>query len=177
MSNTTQAIEAILFATAEPQTLKQLSVRLETSVEEIEAAVLELEAALTDHAMMLVRNDDEVLLATRPAHSALIETIRKEELGKELTKASAETLAIVCYAPGISKAQIEFIRGVNVSYTLRSLQMRGLVEQSGSGRAVTYQPTLALLQSYGISDIEALPQYAETKAKIDTLLAREQEQL
>jgi segregation and condensation protein B len=177
MPNTTSSIEAILFSTAEPQSVKSLAARLQISTEEIKAAIVELEAMLEHHAMMVVKNEDEVHLAARPEHSTLIETMRKEELGKELTKASAETLAIVVYAPGISKTQIEFIRGVNVSYTLRSLQMRGLIEQKGAGRAVSYHPSLALLQSYGVSDITELPQYAETKAKIDVLLARDQEQV
>lgn len=175
MPNITSSIEAILFATAEPHTVRSLATRLNVSVEEVRTALSELEHLLYDHAMMLVKNEDEVHLAARPEYSTLIETMRKEELGKELTKASAETLAIVVYAPGISKTQIEFIRGVNVSYTLRSLQMRGLIEQQNAGRSVSYRPSLALLQSYGVSDITELPQYAETKAKIDALLARDQE--
>jgi segregation and condensation protein B len=177
MPNITQTIEAILFSTAEPQSIKSLAERLKVSTEEVRHAIAELNGMLESHAMMLVSNTEEVHLAARPEHGEVIEQMRKEELGKELTKASAETLAIVAYAPGISKMQIEFIRGVNVSYTLRSLQMRGLVEQKGAGRAVSYHPSLALLQSYGVSDITGLPHYAETKAKIDALLAPQQEEL
>jgi segregation and condensation protein B len=177
MPNITQTIEAILFSTAEPQRIKSLAERLNVSIEEVQRAVIELQGMLEGHAMMLVSSAEEVHLAARPEHAEIIESMRKEELGKELTKASAETLAIVSYAPGISKTQIEFIRGVNVSYTLRSLQMRGLIEQQGAGRAVSYHPSLALLQSYGISDLTGLPHYAEIKAKIDALLAPQQEEL
>jgi segregation and condensation protein B len=137
--------------------------------------VIELAALLEGHAMMLAIHDTEIALVTRPAFSALIETLRKEELSKELSKASAETLAIIAYTPGITKAQIEFIRGVNVSYTLRSLQMRGLIEQKGGRRTTEYHPTLELLHSFGVASIELLPHYAETKAKIEGLLKGEQE--
>jgi segregation and condensation protein B len=123
--------------------------------------------------MMLVQDGEEVTLVTRPEHSALIETIRKEELSKELSKASAETLSIVAYHAGVSKAQIEFIRGVNASYSIRALSMRGLIESRGAGRAVGYYPTLQLLEHFGVSKVEELPQYAETAAKISQLLTQE----
>jgi chromosome segregation and condensation protein ScpB len=57
-----------------------------------------------------------------------------------------------------------------VSYTLRSLQMRGLIVQEGSGRAVVYRPTIELLQHYGIATVEELPLYAATKQKLEALL-------
>jgi segregation and condensation protein B len=176
MNNTTaHHIEALLFATAEPYTVQALAKRLDVSPENIREALGVLEASLEGHALMLVKSGDEVTLATRAEHGALIETIRKEELSKELSKASAETLAIIAYYPGVSKAQIEFIRGVNTSYSLRALSMRGLVESRGAGRAIGYYPTLALLEHFGVSQVEALPHYTETVQKITQLLTQEQE--
>lgn len=174
MNNLASQIEALLFATADPQSIKALATRLSVSGEEIQESLSVIEASLQGHAMMLVREGDEVTLATRPEHSALIEAIRKEELSKELSKASAETLSIVAYHAGISKAQIEFIRGVNASYSLRALSMRGLIESRGSGRSVGYYPTLQLLQHFGVSKIEELPQYVETAQKIKNLLIQDQ---
>lgn len=174
MNNLSQQIEALLFATADPQSKKTLSSRLSVSIEDISSALTELEASLEGHGMMLVREGEEVTLATRPEHSTLIETIRKEELSKELSKASAETLSIIAYHAGISKAQIEFIRGVNVSYSLRALSIRGLIEGRGGGRSLGYYPTLQLLEHFGVSKIEELPQYIETAEKIRKLLVEEQ---
>lgn len=170
MNTTSNTIEALLFATAEPQTVSALSTRLGVPVSEINEAIELLQSALGDHGIMLIVHNDIVALATRPEHAALLESVRKDELSKELTKAAAETLATIVYHPGISKAQIEFIRGVNTSYSLRNLQIRGLIEQVGNGRAVTYHPTIALLESYGVSSIDALPQYTETHDKIAALL-------
>lgn len=169
-NNLSQQIEALLFATAQPQSLSSLTSRLSSSLEEVTEALVDLENSLRERAIMLVRDGTEVALVTRPEHSALIETIRKEELSKELSKASAETLATVAYSPGISKAQIEFIRGVNVSYSLRALSMRGLIESRGSGRAVGYYPTLQMLEHFGVAKVEELPSYVETAAKIASLL-------
>src|SRR3954465_14301978 len=97
MTPLAQNIQAILFTTAEPQTGKQLAAILGVSIEEIMSAVQELAAALDGHAIMLVQDGDSVTLATRPEQGALIESMRKEELSKELTKASAETLAVIAY--------------------------------------------------------------------------------
>ena len=170
MNTLAQSIQAILFATAESATIASLATRLGADAESVGAAIIELREALADHGIMLIEQNSSVMLVTRPDQSALIESIRKDELSKELSKASAETLAIIAYTPGIAKSQIEFIRGVNASYTLRSLLMRGLIEAKQEGRSALYYPTLELLQSFGIASIEDLPAYAETKAKIDKLL-------
>jgi chromosome segregation and condensation protein ScpB len=168
-----QKIEALLFATAQAQSLKSLSDRLAVSPSEIKEALDILEISLANHSIMLVRDNEEVVLATKPEHSALIETIRKEELSKELSKASAETLSTIAYYPGISKIQIEFIRGVNASYSLRALSMRGLIESRGAGRTSGYYPTLQLLEHFGVAKVEELPNYAETQEKIKKLLTDE----
>lgn len=174
MSTTAQKIQALLFATADPYTIKAIAARLSLDPQEISAGLLELEQGLADHAIMLVREGEEVTLATRSEHSALIETVRKEELSKELSKASAETLAIVAYTPGVSKAHIEFIRGVNASYSLRALSMRGLIEARGIGRATGYYPTLQTLEHFGVGRVEDLPEYTATTAKIAALLAQKE---
>ncbi len=170
MNSIPQTIEAILFATAESYTVASLAKLLDVSVEEVQSALATLEVSLSDHAFMLVRQGDEVTLATRPEHGALLEALRKEELQKDLSKASAETLAVIAYHPGASKAEIELIRGVNSSYSLRALQIRGLIESKPNGRTVTYHPTMALLESYGVASVEELPQYVETKQKLESLL-------
>jgi segregation and condensation protein B len=174
-TNLPQAIEAILFATAEPQTFAFLAKTLNVSIDDIGPAVAELATRLEGHGIALSELNQVVTLSTKSDFGPIIETIRKDELSKELSKASAETLAVIAYTPGVSKSQIEFIRGVNVSYSLRALMMRGLIESKGQGRAIGYFPTLELLQHYGIQDITGLPDYAATKAKIDALLSGSEE--
>lgn len=170
MNELSKQIEAILFVTSEPIKIGFLSNVLQKNEGEINEALKILAENLNGHGINLLENEGLVSLVTHKDHSDLIEGIKKEELQKDLSKASAETLAVVAYMPGISKSQIEFIRGVNVSYSLRSLLMRGLVEQSGSGRATTYHPTIEMLGYFGISKIEELPSYLETKEKLEKLL-------
>jgi segregation and condensation protein B len=172
-NNLSQQIEAILFINPDPQSFKLLAGYLEVSVEELKQAVLVLEASLDNHALTLVQDNETIALVTKPEHTSLIESIKKQELSKELSKASAETLAIIVYHEGISKVQIEFIRGVNASYSLRALSIRGLIESRGSGRSIGYYPTLQMLEHFGVSKKEDLPQYAETVEKINKLLEQE----
>lgn len=165
-----QSIEAILFATSQPQSIASLATRLSASKEEVTQALKLLEGRFEGHGIMLVVHESEATLVTRPEQGTLIETIRKDELQKELSRASAETLAFIIYHSGATKSQIEFIRGVNASYSIRALQMRGLIEQKGAGRSVCYVPTIEALEHFGVSSVEELPEFAQTKQKIDTLL-------
>lgn len=166
-------IEAILFAVAETKTVSELAKILDVEKGEIEESLTALSHKLDGTALQLVRNGEEVTLVTRAEHGALLEKLRKDELSKELSKASAETLSIICYHPGVSRAQIEFIRGVNATYSIRALSMRGLVEVQGSGSKTGYYPTTQLLEHYGVAKVEELPQFAETHTKIKKLLEGE----
>lgn len=168
--NLPQSIQAILFATGESHSYASLAKLLETDTDAIASAVQELKALMQGHSIVVSELNQEVALITHSEYSSLIERIRKEELSKELSKASAETLAVIAYSTGISKSQIEFIRGVNVSYSLRALMMRGLIETRGENRGAMYYPTLELLQHFGVASIEELPDYAPTKTKLEELM-------
>jgi segregation and condensation protein B len=174
-NNLAQTIESILFATAESYTISSLAKLVQVSTAEVETALSMLSEQLEGHAMMLVRQGDTLTLVTRPEFAPLLETIRKEELQKDLSKASAETLAVIVYRPGATKAEIELIRGVNAAYSLRALQIRGLIETKHDGRSTTYHPTLALLEQYGVADTTQLPQYTETVQNINNLLSQTEE--
>lgn len=174
MTTGAQTIQALLFATADSYSVSKLATLLSVSQEQIAIDIESLQNALREQGIMIVQQSDTITLATRPEHAALLETIRKDELQKDLSKASSETLAIVMYRPGVTKAEIELVRGVNASYSLRALSMRGLIETKGVGRVTTYHPTLALLEHFGVASLIELPQYEETIQKIATLLTNTQ---
>ena len=79
-----------------------------------------------------------------------------------MSKASLETLSIVLYKNGVTRALIDYIRGVNSSFTLRALLIRGLIEKipdPKDNRRYIYKPTFDLLSFMGINKIEELPDY------------------
>jgi segregation and condensation protein B len=165
-----QKIEAILFFKGEPVSLKKLADTLKVSKEEINEAILNLKKNLENRGVVLIENDNEITLGTTPDLSKLIEDLQKEELNRDLSKASLETLSIVLYKNGVTRAEIDYIRGVNSSFTLRALSVRGLVEKTTDvkdSRRFIYKPSFELLSFMGVKSIEELPDYAEVSNSLN----------
>lgn len=164
--NLQSKIEAYLFWKGEPQTMWEISVALRADPEEVKTAVAELQVSLAGRGLRLVMNGEQVMLGTAPEMSDLFESLRKEELSKDLSKAALETLSIVLYRDNVTRTEINFIRGVNSSYILRNLEVRGLVERAqhaSDGRLSIYKPTLELLSYLGISSLAELPDYQKVR--------------
>jgi segregation and condensation protein B len=143
---------------------------LGAAAEEVSAALAELSASYDGRGIRLITAGESVTLATVPEMSAMIEGLVKEELSKDLGKAGLETLAIVAYRGEVGRAEIDHVRGVNSTFVLRSLQVRGLVERvtdPKDERRYLYRPTLDLLRFLGLSSFEELPEYADLKAMIE----------
>lgn len=158
-------IEAVLFFRNESTSIKKLSEILKVSKEEIGEALISLKQKYVDRGIVLIQKEDEVMLGTASEFGDLIEELQKEELNKDLSKASLETLSIILYKNGASRADIDYIRGVNSSFTLRALSVRGLVEKvsdENDSRRFIYKPTFELLSFLGVHSIEELPEYFET---------------
>ncbi len=176
MSNHTQTIEAILYSEAREFSVSELAKLLQASKEEIQTALTELKEKLKGHGLVLIQNNEEVALGTHPDAAKIIELLRKEMLSKELTKAAAETLAVILYHPGITRSEIEFIRGVNATYSIRLLQMRGLIEQKqkeGDARIVAYSPTSDALRHFGVQYNAELPDFTTLSEQLNQLLIKQ----
>ncbi len=180
-------LEAILFWKAEPVSLKKLAQLLSTektaiekadgasavkiTEEQVKTALAELEKSLQGRGLTLVQTDTEVMLGTANELSPLIEQLTKEELSRDLGKAGLETLSIILYQGPISRADIDYIRGVNSQFILRNLLIRGLAERIDNpkdARSYLYKTTLDLLAHLGVSKIEELPEYEKVRADIES---------
>ena len=173
--STSARIEAILFYKAAPVSVDELARILGVTEEEIQVGLSELENNLGGRGIRLLRKGTEVLLGTAPDASAQIEALIKEELAKDLGKAGLETLSIVLYRGPISRADIDYIRGVNSTFILRNLLIRGLVERiphPSDQRSYLYQATFELLGYLGVTHIEELPEYKEINTEISALYER-----
>jgi len=163
-------IEAILFQQAEPLKLSKLAQATGTSNEEVDSALIELGQSLTNHGLTLVSKNDEVALGTSSEAGQILENLTRTELSADIGKAGLETLAIVLYRGPITRAEIDWIRGVNSSFILRHLLVRGLVEKVSNPenlRSFLYRPTFEVLSLLGISKIEELPGYAQVVIKLN----------
>ena len=167
-------IEALLFIYGEPIEVKKLAKILDLKESEVKSGLEMLAADLKreDRGLTLLEDKSRFQLATKPEFSKFLEEITKQEFTEVLTPASLETLSIISYAGPISRADIEYIRGVNSSFTVRALLMRGLVERSidpKMANAYLYSTSFELLRHQGLSKNGDLPEYERFKSLISNL--------
>jgi segregation and condensation protein B len=152
--------------------MKKLSQLLEEKESEVREALQNLSKSLENRGICLVMTENEVGLATAPEISGFIEQIAKDEMSREIGKAGLETLAIILYNGPLSRREIDYVRGVNSTFILRNLCIRGLVEREPDPkdqRIFRYKGSLSLLSHLGIKTIKELPEFEEFK-KINELL-------
>jgi len=158
------ALEAVLFALAEPINIRSLSEILGASVHDVREAVEELrfEYMDTGRAFRLEDIAGGVQILTLKTYDPWIRKLRTKQREGRLSPAALETLAVIAYKQPINKADLEAIRGVNCTPILKTLLDRGLVHVvgrgEGLGRPLLYGTTRRFLESFGIATIRDLPQ-------------------
>ena len=158
------SLEALLFIHGEPLSYKKIESVLKLAKGEAEPLAAEFKKHLEEsgRGLQLVFDKEKVQLATKPEFNAILEDFVKEELTENLTPASLEALAIVAYLGPVSRAKLEYLRGVNSSIILRSLAIRGLVERFPDPEhpsGFLYRPALELTKHLGLTTERELPEY------------------
>ena len=159
-------VEALLFAAAEPLSLRDLQLRL-GGAHDLDGALAALVARYADRGVQLQCVGGRWRFVTAPDLAHLLEDRREEP--RRLSRAAMETLAIVAYHQPVTRAEIDAIRGVSLSRgTLDVLLEIGWVRMRGRrrspGRPVTYGVTDAFLEHFGLPSTADLPGLAEMKA-------------
>ncbi len=168
--NTEQKIEALLFYQNEPMEIKKISKILDISENETRDGLNKLSDSLKHRGICLIVSDTEASLATASTMKDMIEKIAKDEMSKEIGKAGLETLAIILYNGPVSRREVDYIRGVNSTFILRNLAIRGLIErESGGERGFKYKPTASLFAHLGITKAADLPEYQEFVKKVESI--------
>lgn len=157
--------EAIVFASAEPVSERQLAQRLPEGVD-VPAAMAELQRLYERRGVNLLRVGDA--WAFRTAGDLAFLMSRDTVQQKKLSRAALEVLSVIAYHQPVTRAEIEDIRGVETSKgTLDTLmetewvRMRG--RRKSPGRPVTYGTTDKFLDHFGLEEIRDLPGIDELK--------------
>lgn len=158
-------IESLLFLHGEPLPVSRLAKALSADESAIAAGLETLSAryAVPDSGIMLVRKGSSVELVTNPENAPEVESMLASDREETLGKATLETLSVIAYRGPVSRAAIDAIRGVNSSFSLRNLSLRGLVERKPNpldAREYEYVPSFRLFESLGIGSAADLPGYA-----------------
>jgi segregation and condensation protein B len=173
MSDTALQIEALLFATGRPLSRREVAKALSVEPGVVDAAVGELTEAV-GRGVVVVDDGRELELRVVKSAADLVERVRKDEYSREVGRAGQETLSAVLYRGPLTRSEVDFIRGVNSSQTLRTLTMRGLLRKLPNPRderSFLYEPTTELLASLGVSSVKELPDYTAVREKLNRLEA------
>ncbi len=168
------AVEAILFAAGESVPAGRLSITLGVDESLVFRAAEELAAEYerAERGIRLLRMENKLQLCSAPEYASLILRTLEQRKPPMLSASAMETLAIVAYYQPVTRAVIEKMRGVDSSYTVSSLQERGLITECGRldapGRPVLFITTDAFLRVMGIQTLAQLPPLPEVKGSEGT---------
>ncbi len=157
------AIESVLFVSGEPVKISRLAKIIKVKITEIEEAIELLQADYAQgRGVDIIKKGEAVQMVTSSDNSSIVEQVLKSEIQENLSQVSLEVLSIVAYRGPILRADIEAIRGVNCSFALRTLMLRGLLERvndSENGRSYLYKISFELLKKLGINNVDKLPDW------------------
>ena len=178
MGELAKKIEALLFVSGDGMTISKLASILKKTDTEIDSSILELkEHLLAEHCLDILRDQDKLSLVTSSVVSKVVEDFAKEEFSGELTRSALETLSVIAYKGPIRRSEIDYIRGVNSSFMIRNLLMRGLVERirdPKDSRLYIYRISRDFLKFLGITSISDLPEYGSFTQKLEEFIQNNQ---
>ena len=198
-----EIIEALLFASDEQVTLETLKVvfeemdrdkreedKINPTGDEIRAAVDSLNADYGEsrRAYRIQRLAGGYVFATDKKFASWVGKLFKEKARRKLSQTAVETLAIIAYKQPITKSEIEFIRGVNADYIMKTLLEKNLAAIVGRahspGRPLLYGTTPDFLKHFGLNEITDLPKpreieelLGETELEVEKRMLANQEEL
>jgi segregation and condensation protein B len=174
-----QHIEAIIFVSEQPATIKDIQQCLtstygwEIMKEDIEKELNTLVEKYKDESFSfeLVQIAGGWHFMTKKDYYPTISTYLHQKARRRLSTSALETLAIIAYKQPITKAEIEHIRGVNCDHTLQKLLEKELIviagRAEGPGRPLLYKTSQFFMDYFGINSPKDLPKLKEIQA-VDT---------
>ncbi len=162
-------IEAILFSCGRPVEMKELITATEIPEKDIIKIVEEMKEDYSNEnrGIEIVKIDNDYTLCSKKEYRDYIYPLFDNRAKPNISNAAMETLAIIAYNPKITRAEIEAIRGVNSDATIYKLLEYNLIEDAGKsdapGKPTVYQTTAEFLKTFGISNLDELPELPRYK--------------
>ena len=164
MSDLKAIVEALIFASPEPVTIKSLVKLLDgESKDDIVKAIEESEGGSTSRpgGLQIVEVAGGWQIVTRPELHEWVRRMFRERTTQKLSVAALETLAVIAYKQPVTSPEVAEIRGVNTIGVLGTLMERKLVKIVGRkqvvGRPFLYGTTREFLERFGLNDLSDLP--------------------
>lgn len=169
INKTKGIIEAILFSCGRPVEMKELISSLELPEEDIIQIIenMKIDFAEENRGIEIVKVGNAYTMCSKKEYYDYIYPLFDNRGKPNISNAAMETLAIIAYNPKITRAEIESIRGVNSDATIYKLLEYNLIEEAGKsdapGKPTIYQVTEEFLKTFGISNLDELPELPRYK--------------
>jgi segregation and condensation protein B len=183
MENIEQQIEALIFATEAPLTIKDIQECLskrfglfvaDTDVQQILSNLID-KYKPDNFAIEIKEISGGYQFFTKAYYYETVSVLMKDKNIKRLTTAAMETLAIIAYKQPISKGEIEQIRGVSVDYSIQKLLEKELIipagRSEGLGKPMQYATSQQFMDYFGISSVGDLPKLKDIQPMDETSAA------
>ena len=160
------AVEALIFANGEPLELSQIISLTRATADEVQLALKLIgeRFAGLESGLVLARIGSGYQFRTKPTCAPVLRLLRQER-PRRLSAAALETLSIVAYRQPIVKSDIEQIRGVDATPTIKTLLDRGLIKiighQATVGQPALYATSDDFLKIFGLQSLKDLPTLRE----------------
>ncbi len=170
-------LEALIFASEQPISLKELQQCLVRALDEpidrdtlrAHLQTLQEKYQQSQFSFEIVEIADGYQFLTKPAYETTLQVLLQERNNKKLSKTTLETLAVIAYRQPIPKGEMERIRGVSCDYAVRKLLEKDLIYIAGrskdSGRPLLYGTSEKFMQHFGLSSLKDLPKLKEFKVE------------
>jgi segregation and condensation protein B len=171
-------LEALLFAAPGPVRLEQLALAAEVTPGQLAPLIAELgeEYRRTGRGFLLVELAEGYQLRTRPEHAEIVRRLHSSRPVR-MSRAALETLAIIAYRQPVTRAEIDYLRGVDSGGVVKSLLDKRLVRIVGKkdipGRPLLYGTSREFLEFFGLralSDLPTLKEFTELTKESESLL-------
>ncbi len=165
-------IETLLFITDRPLSASKVNQVAEIGDLALTRDIIQeiqTDYAASGRAVQVLEIGGGFQMCTKPEYGRWVRKLYNEKMSTRLSPAALETLAIVAYKQPVTRAEIEAIRGVDISGPLEKLLDRGLVKIAGkkevAGRPLVYATTEQFLRVFGLNHLSELPDMKTFAAK------------
>jgi len=171
-------LEAVLFSSDEPLRIERLQTIFDVEIDLLRCGLHELvlEYAQQNRGIVLQEIAGGFQFRTRAEYAPWVAKLNRTRQNR-LSKAATETLAVIAYRQPVTRAEIEYLRGVDSGGIIRSLMEKQLVKIVGKkdvpGRPLLYGTSRHFLEYFGLKDLTGLPQLKEFSDPDDVALSLE----
>ena len=168
------ALEAVLFSLGEAVETEKLAEALEVREEEVKEAFKKLKKRYEDEnrGIKLIEIENSIQMCSNPDYYECIQKVTQIKRQAGLSSAALETLSIIAYNQPVTKGTMDFIRGVDCTYSVARLLERGFIDELGRaetpGRPILYGTTQEFLRCFGLKSLEELPPLPEREVFDET---------